>query len=143
MHLLTNFILDLLDLETAHGGTDADTTVINRKKRSGSMSVQGPSGLSGPSEKPSKNFSTIFAAFLRASRQRINSYNNLAGQSKGISGEAETGRNGFFGNGGPGGVLSPPFNNASSAYKSRVPSIQDFEIIKPISRGAFGQVTFT
>lgn len=116
-----------------------DTTVVNRKKRSGSVSAaQGPSSLSGPSEKPSKNFSTIFAAFLRASRQRINSYNNLAGQSKGISGEAETGRNGFFGGGGPAGVLSPPFNNAASAYKSRVPSIQDFEIIKPISRGAFG-----
>ncbi|KAK5827848.1 kinase-like domain-containing protein [Linnemannia elongata] len=118
-----------------------DTTVVNRKKRSGSVSAaQGPSSLSGPSEKPSKNFSTIFAAFLRASRQRINSYNNLAGQSKGISGEAETGRNGFFGGGGPAGVLSPPFNNAASAYKSRVPSIQDFEIIKPISRGAFGKV---
>ncbi|KAF9338670.1 hypothetical protein BGZ91_008234, partial [Linnemannia elongata] len=130
------------DLETAYaGGTGMDTTVVNRKKRSGSVSAaQGPSGLSGPSEKPSKNFSTIFAAFLRASRQRINSYNNLAGQSKGISGEAETGRNGFFGGGGPAGVLSPPFNNAASAYKSRVPSIQDFEIIKPISRGAFGKV---
>lgn len=132
--------LGILDLETAHtAGTGADTTVVNRKKRSGSVSAaQGQSGMSGPSEKPSKNFSTIFAAFLRASRQRINSYNNLAGQSKGISGEAETGRNGFFGGGGPTGVLSPPFNNAASAYKSRVPSIQDFEIIKPISRGAFG-----
>ncbi|KAF9537926.1 hypothetical protein EC957_007444, partial [Mortierella hygrophila] len=129
------------DLETAHpGGTGVDMTAVNKKKRSGSMSAaQGPLGLSGSSEKPSKNFSTIFAAFLRASRQRINSYNNLAGQSKGISGEAETGRNGFFGGGGPSGVLSPPFNNAS-AYKSRVPSIQDFEIIKPISRGAFGKV---
>ncbi|KAG0280247.1 hypothetical protein BGZ96_001616 [Linnemannia gamsii] len=132
----------IADLEMAHsGGTGADTTVVNRKKRSGSMSAaQGPSGLYGPSEKPSKNFSTIFAAFLRASRQRINSYNNLAGQSRGISGETETGRNGFFGGGGPAGVLSPPFNNAASAYKSRVPSIQDFEIIKPISRGAFGKV---
>ena len=132
--------LNILDLETAYtGGTGAATTVVNGKKRSGSVSAtQGPPGLSISSEKPSKNFSTIFAAFLRASRQRINSYNNLAGQSKGISGEAETGRNGFFGGGGPAGVLSPPFNNAASAYKSRVPSIQDFEIIKPISRGAFG-----
>ncbi|KAG0371496.1 hypothetical protein BGX24_001582, partial [Mortierella sp. AD032] len=123
------------------GGNSAEAAVANRKKRSGSLSAaHGALGLSGTSEKPSKNFSTIFAAFLRASRQRINSYNNLAGQSKGISGDSETGRNGFFGGGGPAGVLSPPFNNAAHAYKSRVPSIQDFEIIKPISRGAFGKV---
>ncbi|KAF9120042.1 hypothetical protein BGW39_011706 [Mortierella sp. 14UC] len=125
----------------AAGGNSAEAAVANRKKRSGSLSAaQGPSGFSGTSEKPSKNFSTIFAAFLRASRQRINSYNNLAGQSKGITGDAETGRNGFFGGSGPGGVLSPPFNTSAHAYKSRVPSIQDFEIIKPISRGAFGKV---
>ncbi|KAF9910233.1 hypothetical protein EC991_006961 [Linnemannia zychae] len=125
----------------AAGGNTAEAAAINRKKRSGSLSAaQGPSGLSGTSEKPSKNFSTIFAAFLRASRQRINSYNNLAGQSKVIAGDTEASRNGFFGGGGPGGVLSPPFNTSAHAYKSRVPSIQDFEIIKPISRGAFGKV---
>ncbi|KAG0053943.1 hypothetical protein BGZ83_000169, partial [Gryganskiella cystojenkinii] len=135
--------------------------------------------------KPSKNFSTIFAAFLRVSRQRINSYNNLASQNK--SGNNGTGNNsliieydqdggggpadpeaarsgisdGLFNSGsssgsGPGnnsldqsiqgnsgtgaaGVLSPPFGS-TPPYKSRVPSIQDFEIIKPISRGAFGKV---
>ncbi|KAI7828217.1 kinase-like domain-containing protein [Gamsiella multidivaricata] len=92
-----------------------------------------------PSEKPSKNFSTIFAAFLRVSRQRINSYNNLAGQSRSNSGDGESSRGGLFGNG-PAGVLSPPFNSSTPPYKSRVPSIQDFEIIKPISRGAFGLV---
>ncbi|KAF9083989.1 hypothetical protein BGX23_010933 [Mortierella sp. AD031] len=129
------------DAETAPSGSTG-ISIVGRKKRTGSMSAaqpQGPPGLSGPSEKPSKNFSTIFAAFLRASRQRIHSYNNLAGHSKGFAGDTESGRNGFFGSG-PGGVLSPPFNNSTSAYKSRVPSIQDFEIIKPISRGAFGKV---
>ncbi|KAG0357218.1 hypothetical protein BGZ54_000407, partial [Gamsiella multidivaricata] len=49
-----------------------------------------------PSEKPSKNFSTIFAAFLRVSRQRINSYNNLAGQSRSNSGDGESSRGGLF-----------------------------------------------
>ncbi|KAF9938027.1 hypothetical protein BGZ65_000575, partial [Modicella reniformis] len=103
-------------------------------------SMQTPSSFRTVStEKSSKNFSTIFAAFLRASRQRINSVNNLAGQSRGNSGEGESNRGGLFGSGGPGGVLSPPFNG-STPYKSRVPSIQDFEIIKPISRGAFGKV---
>ncbi|KAF9970220.1 hypothetical protein BGZ73_007102, partial [Actinomortierella ambigua] len=33
-----------------------------------------------------------------------------------------------------------PFSQLMSPNKSRVPSIQDFEIIKPISRGAFGKV---
>ncbi|KAG9323371.1 hypothetical protein KVV02_007485 [Mortierella alpina] len=118
---------------------------LARKGRSGSIahgSIQTPPIFpsSTSSEKPSKNFSTIFAAFLRVSRQRIHSYNNLAAQSKGHNGESsESGRNGFFGGGGGGaGVLSPPFNGSASAYKSRVPSIQDFEIIKPVSRGAFG-----
>ncbi|CAO3574708.1 unnamed protein product [Mortierella alpina] len=118
-----------------------------RKGRSGSIahgSTQTPPSFpsSAPSEKPSKNFSTIFAAFLRVSRQRIHSYNNLAAQAKGHNGEGnESGRNGFFGGGGGGaGVLSPPFNGSAAAYKSRVPSIQDFEIIKPVSRGAFGKV---
>ncbi|CAG8544026.1 1789_t:CDS:2, partial [Cetraspora pellucida] len=31
-------------------------------------------------------------------------------------------------------------SNCTSGAKTRVPSIQDFEIIKPISRGAFGKV---
>lgn len=114
------------------------------KGRAGSTpnaSIQTPPAFPlTPSEKPSKNFSTIFAAFLRVSRQRINSYNNLAGQSKGQSGDGESGRTGLFGTsgGGSSGVLSPPFNASTPPYKSRVPSIQDFEIIKPISRGAFG-----
>ncbi|KAF9576041.1 hypothetical protein EC968_000601 [Mortierella alpina] len=118
---------------------------LARKGRSGSIahgSIQTPPSFpsSTPLEKPSKNFSTIFAAFLRVSRQRIHSYNNLAAQSKGHNGEGnESGRNGFFGGGGGGaGVLSPPFNGSAAAYKNRVPSIQDFEIIKPVSRGAFG-----
>ncbi|KAI1297543.1 hypothetical protein EDD11_007099, partial [Mortierella claussenii] len=98
-----------------------------------------PTFPSTPTEKPSKNFSTIFAAFLRVSRQRINSYNNLASQSKGHSSEGENSRGGLFGISG-GGVLSPPFNSSTAQYKTRVPSIQDFEIIKPISRGAFGKV---
>ncbi|KAF9580689.1 hypothetical protein BGW38_002566, partial [Lunasporangiospora selenospora] len=109
-----------------------------RKGRSGSTpssSVQTPQGFpTTPSEKPSKNFSTIFAAFLRVSRQRIHSHNVGSKQ-----GDQEGGRGGFFGSSNYGGVLSPPFGGAS-AYKSRVPSIQDFEIIKPISRGAFGKV---
>ncbi|KAI9233890.1 MAG: kinase-like domain-containing protein [Podila humilis] len=94
-----------------------------------------------PIEKPSKNFSTIFAAFLRVSRQRINSYNNLASHSKGIGNSDEI-RGGLFGNSsGSAGIHSPPFNGSTPPYnKSRVPSIQDFEIIKPISRGAFGKV---
>ncbi|KAF9364746.1 hypothetical protein BGX34_000550 [Mortierella sp. NVP85] len=105
-----------------------------------SAHFHGRKGRGGPvvsTEKPSKNFSTIFAAFLRASRQRINS--NLAGQSRGNSGEGEPGRGGLFGNSGPGGVLSPQ-NSGSGHHKSGIPSIQDFEIIKPISRGAFGKV---
>ncbi|KAF9177830.1 hypothetical protein BGZ50_008317 [Haplosporangium sp. Z 11] len=115
-----------------------------RKGRSGSIpnaSTQTPPTFPTTSlEKPSKNFSTIFATFLRVSRQRIHSYNNLSGQSKG---DNDSGRNGLFGTSGGGpsaGVLSSPFNNSTNPYKSRVPSIQDFEIIKPISRGAFGKV---
>ncbi|KAF8978205.1 hypothetical protein BGZ46_006723 [Entomortierella lignicola] len=113
-----------------------------RKVRSGSTSAQTPPNYPFiPSEKPSKNFSTIFAAFLRVSRQRIYSYNNLAGQSKGASADSESSRGGLFGTSGgtPSGVLSPPYGG-TPPYKSRVPSIQDFEIIKPISRGAFGKV---
>ncbi|KAF9275415.1 hypothetical protein BGZ68_010816, partial [Mortierella alpina] len=115
---------------------------LARKGRSGSIQTPPTFPSSAPSEKPSKNFSTIFAAFLRVSRQRIHSYNNLAAQSKGHNGEGnEPGRNGLFGGSGAGaGVLSPPFNGSAAAYKSRVPSIQDFEIIKPVSRGAFGKV---
>ncbi|KAF9352546.1 hypothetical protein BGX26_009666 [Mortierella sp. AD094] len=118
---------------------------LTRKVRSGSIpgtSLQTPPTFpTMPMEKPSKNFSTIFATFLRVSRQRINSYNNLAGQSKGISGDNESSRGGLFGTSGgaPSGILSPPLNG-TPPYKSRVPSIQDFEIIKPISRGAFGKV---
>ncbi|KAF9337656.1 hypothetical protein BG006_003569 [Podila minutissima] len=120
---------------------------ISRKGRAGSTpssSMQTPPTFpTTPIEKPSKNFSTIFAAFLRVSRQRIHSYNNLASHSKGIGNiDAET-RGGLFGNtpGSAGGILSPPFNGPTTPYnKSRVPSIQDFEIIKPISRGAFGKV---
>ncbi|KAG0206964.1 hypothetical protein BGX28_001713 [Mortierella sp. GBA30] len=132
------------DLETS--GTPIQASLA-RKGRSGSIpnatSMQTPpmfASSSAPLEKPSKNFSTIFAAFLRASRQRIHSYNNLAGHSKGhhIGDGHEPGRNGLFA--GAGGVLSPPYNGATAAYKSRVPSIQDFEIIKPVSRGAFGKV---
>ncbi|KAI8601934.1 kinase-like domain-containing protein [Dissophora ornata] len=114
---------------------------LSRKRRSGSTpntSIQTPPTFPAtPLEKPSKNFSTIFAAFLRVSRQRINSYNNLASQSKGSTGENESGRGGIFGasSGGASSVLS-----STPPYKSRVPSIQDFEIIKPISRGAFGSV---
>ncbi|KAF9108899.1 hypothetical protein BGX27_008185 [Mortierella sp. AM989] len=118
-------------------------TSLAKKYRSGStasVSVQTPPSFpTTPLEKPSKNFSTIFAAFLRVSRQRINSYNNLAGQSKGGSGDNEYGRSGLFSGGGPSGTLSPPISG-TPPYKSRVPSIQDFEIIKPISRGAFGKV---
>ncbi|KAG0023885.1 hypothetical protein BGZ81_007899 [Podila clonocystis] len=120
---------------------------ISRKGRTGSTSgssMQTPPAFpTTPIEKPSKNFSTIFAAFLRVSRQRIHSYNNLASHSKGIGNiDAET-KSGLFGNmpGSAGGILSPPFNGSTPPYnKSRVPSIQDFEIIKPISRGAFGKV---
>ncbi|KAG0363709.1 hypothetical protein BG005_008079 [Podila minutissima] len=120
---------------------------ISRKGRTGSTpssSMQTPPTFpTTPIEKPSKNFSTIFAALLRVSRQRIHSYNNLASHSKGIGNtDAET-RGGLFGNmpGSAGGILSPPFNGPTTPYnKSRVPSIQDFEIIKPISRGAFGKV---
>ncbi|KAG0219966.1 hypothetical protein BGX31_011114 [Mortierella sp. GBA43] len=101
----------------------------SRKNRSGSnqhSSVQGTSNApTASTEKPSKNFSTIFAAFLRASRQRINSVNSLA--AKGNNGEGD--RSGLLGASAHGGQ-----------GKSRVPSIQDFEIIKPISRGAFGKV---
>ncbi|KAF9394164.1 hypothetical protein BGX21_010466 [Mortierella sp. AD011] len=113
---------------------------LTRKARSGSIAGTPPAFLSTSMEKPSKNFSTIFATFLRVSRQRINS-NNFSGQSKGASGDNESGRSGLFGTSGgaPSGVLSPSFNG-TPPYKSRVPSIQDFEIIKPISRGAFGKV---
>ncbi|KAG0010063.1 hypothetical protein BGZ80_001821 [Entomortierella chlamydospora] len=113
---------------------------LTRKTRSGSITGTPPAFPSTSVEKPSKNFSTIFATFLRVSRQRINS-NNFSGQSKGASGDNESGRGGLFGTSGgaPSGVLSPPFNG-TPPYKSRVPSIQDFEIIKPISRGAFGKV---
>ncbi|KAF9377526.1 hypothetical protein CPC16_011786 [Podila verticillata] len=118
---------------------------ISRKGRTGSipsLSMQTPPAFPAtPIEKPSKNFSTIFAAFLRVSRQRINSYNNLASHSKGIGNSDEI-RGGLFGNSsGSAGIHSPPFNGSTPPYnKSRVPSIQDFEIIKPISRGAFGKV---
>ncbi|KAF8986345.1 hypothetical protein BGZ52_009062 [Haplosporangium bisporale] len=118
---------------------------ISRKGRTGStpsLSMQTPPAFpTTPVEKPSKNFSTIFAAFLRVSRQRINSYNNLASHSKGIGNSDEI-RGGLFGNSsGSAGIHSPPFNGSTPPYnKSRVPSIQDFEIIKPISRGAFGKV---
>ncbi|KAG0081056.1 hypothetical protein BGZ92_000384, partial [Podila epicladia] len=120
---------------------------ISRKGRTGStpssLMQTPPTFPTTPIEKPSKNFSTIFAAFLRVSRQRIHSYNNLASHSKGVGNiDAET-RGGLFGNmpGSSGGILSPPFNGPTTPYnKIRVPSIQDFEIIKPISRGAFGKV---
>ncbi|KAF9416736.1 hypothetical protein BGZ94_010149 [Podila epigama] len=136
----------------------------SRKGKGGSTpssSLQTPPAFpTTPIEKPSKNFSTIFAAFLRVSRQRINSYNNLASHSKGHGHhevEGKSGNGGLFGNlytsgAGTGtgtgtgaaatnGVLSPPFNASTPPYnKSRIPSIQDFEIIKPISRGAFGKV---
>lgn len=117
----------------------------SRKGRAGSTpssSMQTPPAFpTTPIEKPSKNFSTIFAAFLRVSRQRIHSYNNLASHSKGIGNIDAENRGGLFGNmpGSAGGILSPPFNGSTPPYnKSRIPSIQDFEIIKPISRGAFG-----
>ncbi|KAF8934346.1 hypothetical protein BGZ58_005774 [Dissophora ornata] len=136
------------DIEAAgsgvSGGNSGGMSIqssLSRKRRSGSTpntSIQTPPTFPAtPLEKPSKNFSTIFAAFLRVSRQRINSYNNLASQSKGSTGENESGRGGIFGasSGGASSVLS-----STPPYKSRVPSIQDFEIIKPISRGAFGKV---
>ncbi|KAG0337549.1 hypothetical protein BG004_007604 [Podila humilis] len=119
---------------------------MSRKGRLGSTpssSMQTPPTFpTTPTDKPSKNFSTIFAAFLRVSRQRINSHNNLASLPKGSGNSDAEGRNGgLFTNSTGGGVLSPPFNGSTPPYnKSRVPSIQDFEIIKPISRGAFGKV---
>ncbi|GJJ69241.1 serine/threonine-protein kinase RIM15 [Entomortierella parvispora] len=159
--------------------TTSSSTSIAGKKGSKNQNVFPLTPTATHSEsKPSKNFSTIFAAFLRVSRQRINSYNNLANQSSKsgnslsssghgqITGapanyngqpDVESNRNGGGSSGSGsgnaqsglsgggaasalgGGVLSPPFGS-NPAYKSRVPSIQDFEIIKPISRGAFGKV---
>ena len=159
--------------------TSSSTSIAGKKgaKNQNAFLPLTPTGTHSET-KPSKNFSTIFAAFLRVSRQRINSYNNLAnqssksgnslsssghGQSTGAAAnyngqsDLESNRNGSgssgpgFGNGLSsqngsggaiagtlgGGVLSPPFGS-NQPYKSRVPSIQDFEIIKPISRGAFG-----
>ncbi|KAG9290882.1 hypothetical protein G9A89_011032 [Geosiphon pyriformis] len=101
---------------------EKDNTPIHKRQDSAGSIKSSPaydSDYNPPPPKGGKTFISLFTAVLRGGNSRTASTSSLNKD---------------------GGSLSSPASGEKMGSKTKIPSIQDFEIIKPISRGAFGKV---
>ncbi|CAI2165049.1 12774_t:CDS:10 [Funneliformis geosporum] len=109
-----------------YGQKDGGTASSHKRQDSngsvsyGKMHLEIDSDFTPPAPKGGKKLISLFAAVLRGGNNRSASNSSL--NKDGIA---------------PSTLVS---NGEKIGSKTKIPSIQDFEIIKPISRGAFGKV---
>ncbi|CAG8601869.1 18016_t:CDS:10, partial [Acaulospora morrowiae] len=104
------------DLSLSHKRQDSTGSISYGKTLSEVDSDNNP-----PAPRGGKKLISLFAAVLRGGNSRASNNNSSTKDSSNTGG-------------------APITNGDKVGAKTKIPSIQDFEIIKPISRGAFGKV---